>query len=75
LLAGREFVTVSGMSENIHWPAGEFTLEEAVRANAALPEAAIRKELADAIASKTLVQTKKGNHKIKGKFQAVAAVQ
>jgi hypothetical protein len=63
------------MSENIHWPAGEFTLEEAVRANSALPEATVRKKLADAIKSKAVVQTKKGNHKIKGKFQAVAAAQ
>lgn len=59
------------MNEIIHWPAGEFTIEEAVRANPALPETTVRQKLSDAIKAKAVVQTQKGNHKVKGKFQAV----
>ena len=59
------------MNEPIHWPADEFTLDEAVRSNPALPEAEVRKKLSAALAAKAIVQTQKGNHKIKGKFQVV----
>ena len=59
------------MNETIQWPPGEFTIEEAVRLNAALPQAAVRKKLSAALAAKAMVQMQKGNGKIKGKFQAV----
>lgn len=62
------------MSETIHWPDGEFTIEEAVSLNPAFPEATIRKKLSAGISAKTIIQTKKGNHKIKGKFQVVKPV-
>jgi hypothetical protein len=57
------------MNETINWPKGEFTIEELVSLNPAFPQAVIRKKLSDQIAAKAVVQTQKGNHKIKGKFQ------
>jgi hypothetical protein len=60
------------MSETIHWPAGEFTIQEAVKANPTLTEAAVREKLARAIAAKAMIQTQKGDRKVKGKFQVVA---
>lgn len=59
------------MTKTIQWPAGEFTLQNAVDLNANIPQAEIRKKLAEAIAAKTVVQTKKGNAKVKGTFQVV----
>jgi hypothetical protein len=59
------------MEATIHWPGGEFTLQAAVDFNAGVPEATVRKKLADAIAAKKIVQTKKGDGKIKGAFQVV----
>ena len=59
------------MTETIQWPHGEFTVQEAVNLNPALPQAAVRKKLSDAMAAKTIVQTQKGDGKIKGKFQVV----
>lgn len=57
------------MDTTIQWPRGEFTIQEAVDLNPALPQAAVRKKLADAMAAKAIVQTQKGNDKVKGKFQ------
>jgi hypothetical protein len=59
------------MSKTIQWPGGEFTIQAAVDLNSSIPQAEVRKKLADGIAAKTIVQTLKGNGKIKGKFQAV----
>ena len=59
------------MTETIQWPRGEFTVQEAVNLNPALPQAAVRKKLSDAMAAKAIVQTQKGDGKIKGKFQVV----
>ncbi|HEY2330143.1 MAG TPA: hypothetical protein VGI63_10070 [Verrucomicrobiae bacterium] len=59
------------MNEPINWPKGEFTIEEAVSLNPAFPQAAVRKKLSDAMTAKAIVQTQKGNQKIKGKFQVV----
>jgi hypothetical protein len=57
------------MNELINWPVGEFTIEEAVSLNPAFPQAVVRKKLSDGIAAKAIVQTQKGDRKIKGKFQ------
>jgi hypothetical protein len=59
------------MSESIHWPAGEVTIQDAVRANPKQPEAVVREKLAKAIAAKAIIQTAKGDRKIKGKFQVL----
>jgi hypothetical protein len=59
------------MTKTFQWPAGEFTLQAAVDLNAGIPQAEIRKKLAEEIAAKTIVQTQKGDGKIKGKFQVV----
>lgn len=59
------------MNETIQWPGGEFTIQAAVDLNPAIPQASIRKHLAEALAAKTIVQTKKGDGKIKGQFQLV----
>ena len=59
------------MSETINWPSGEFTMDEAVNLNPAFPKAVISKNFSSAMAAKTIVQTQKGNGKIKGKFQVV----
>ena len=57
------------MNETINWPRGEFTIEEAVSLNPAFPQATLRKKLSDAMAAKAIVQTQKGDGKIKGKFR------
>lgn len=57
------------MSETIQWPDGEFTIQEAVDLNPTLPQSTVRKKLSDAIAAKAVVQTQKGNEKVKGKFK------
>ncbi|HSY17084.1 MAG TPA: hypothetical protein VK815_02065 [Candidatus Acidoferrales bacterium] len=59
------------MSEAIQWPGGDFTLQQAADLNPSIPQAALRKQLADAIAAKTILQTKKGDGKIKGQFLVV----
>ncbi|HEV2695727.1 MAG TPA: hypothetical protein VG347_22760 [Verrucomicrobiae bacterium] len=59
------------MSETIQWPEGDFTLQQAVDSNSAVPQAVVRKKLADAMAAKAIIQTKKGDAKIKGQFQVV----
>ncbi len=59
------------MTNTIRWPDGEFTLQAAVELNTGFSQAEIRKKLADGIAAKKIVQTKKGNDKIKGTFQVV----
>ena len=59
------------MIKMIQWPGGEFTLQTAVDLNTGVPQGEIRKKLADGIAAKTIVQTQKGDGKIKGKFQVV----
>ena len=61
----------SDMEQTIHWPDGEFTLDAAVALNPALPQAVVRKKLSDAMAAKKIIQTRKGNGKIKGAFQRV----
>ena len=59
------------MTNTIQWPGGEFTLQAAVDVNTGVPQGEVRKKLADGIAAKTIVQTQKGDGKIKGKFQVV----
>ena len=59
------------MSDTIQWPRGEFTVQEAVNLNPTLPQAAVRKKLSDALAAKKIIQTQKGDGKIKGKFSVV----
>jgi hypothetical protein len=59
------------MSDTIQWPDGEFTIQAAVELNSAQPETLVRKKLAEATAAKKIVQTQKGDKKIKGKFQVV----
>lgn len=59
------------MEQTIQWPAGEFTIQEAIELNSALPQLTVREKLSQAIAAKAIVQTQKGNQKIKGKFQVV----
>ncbi len=61
------------MNETIQWPSGEFTIQAAVALNPALTEAVVRKQLSSALAAKTIVQTRKGDGKIQGAFQAVNA--
>jgi hypothetical protein len=61
------------MNEIINWPKGEFTIEELASLNPAFPQAVVRKKLSDAMTAKSVVQTQKGDRKIKGKFQAVTA--
>ena len=56
------------MTNSIRWPEGEFTLQAAVELNAGIPQAEVRKKLADGIAAKKIIQTQKGDGKIKGKF-------
>jgi len=59
------------MSDTIQWPRGEFTIQEAVDFNPTLSQATVRKKLSEAMAAKTIVQTQKGDGKIKGKFSVV----
>ena len=61
------------MEKTIQWPGGEFTVQEAIDFNPALPQLTVRKKLSDEIAAKSIVQTLKGDGKIKGKFQVVKA--
>ncbi len=61
------------MEPTIQWPPGEFTLPAAVALNPALPQAVVRKKLSAALAAKSIVQTRKGDGKIQGAFQAVKA--
>jgi hypothetical protein len=68
------FQSASDMSETINWPKSEFTIEEVVSLNPAFPQAAVRKKLSEAMAAKAIVQTQKGNGKIKGKFQLAKTV-
>jgi len=62
------------MNETIQWPNGEFTIQEAIDANRGVSEAVVRQKLSAAMAAKAIVQTQKGNQKVKGKFQVVKAV-
>ena len=59
------------MNETIQWPDGEFTIQEAVELNRGLPEAVVRQKLSALMQAKAIVQTQKGNQKVKGKFQVV----
>ena len=59
------------MEQSIQWPDGEFTLPAAVSLNPALPQAVVRQKLSAAIASKSIVQTRKGDGKIQGAFLMV----
>ena len=63
------------MNELIQWPSGEFTLPAAVALNRTVPEAVVRKQLSAALAAKKVVQTRKGDGKIPGTFQVVAAAE
>lgn len=65
------FQSLFYMNEPINWPRGEFTIEEAVSLNPAFPEQLVRKKLSEAMAAKAIVQTQKGDRRIKGKFQVV----
>ena len=62
------------MTKTIRWPGGDFTIQAAVDLNAGVPQAEVRKKLAEGIAAKTIVQTQKGDGKTKGKFQVVKPV-
>jgi hypothetical protein len=62
------------MANTIQWPDGEFTIQAAVDLNVDVPQAEVRKKLADGIAAKSIVQTQKGDGKIKGKFQLAKPV-
>jgi hypothetical protein len=46
-----------------------------VALNPKLPEAAVRKQLAAALAAKTIVQTRKGDRKVQGAFQVVKTAE
>ena len=59
------------MTETIQWPAGEFTLQTLVEQHRALAEKVVRQKLADAISAKAVVQTKKGDKKVKGQFKVI----
>ena len=59
------------MSEIVNWPRGEFTIEEAIGLNPAFPQTDLRKRLSEGITAKAIVQTQKGDRKIKGKFKVV----
>jgi adenosylcobinamide amidohydrolase len=65
------FHSAGQMNETIQWPSGEFTLPAAVALNRALSEATVRKQLATALAAKTMIQTRKGDGKTPGTFQVV----
>lgn len=62
------------MNLTINWPTGEFTLQDAIAQNPKVPQTQIREELAAGITRKAIVQTRKGNQKVKGAFQVVPAV-
>ncbi len=62
------------MNETIQWPAGDFTLPQAFALNSSKPQAAVRTQLAAELATKRMVQTKKGDGKIQGTFQVVKPV-
>ncbi len=57
------------MTKPIQWPDGDFTIQAAVDLNAGVSQAEVRKKLAADIAAKILIQTQKGNGKIKGLFR------
>ena len=59
------------MTDTIQWPDGEFTIQAAVDLNSTLTEAVVRKKLSAAMVAKAIVQTQKGDKKIKGKFKVV----
>ena len=59
------------MTDTFQWPTGEFTLQSLVEQNRALAEKVVRQKLADAIKAKAVVQTKKGDKKVKGQFKVV----
>jgi hypothetical protein len=61
------------MNDTIQWPGGEFTIQEAIDANRSVSEAVVRQKLSAGLAAKAILQTQKGNQKIKGKFQVVKA--
>ena len=62
------------MNETMNWPKGEFTIEELASLNPAFPQAVVRKKLSAAVNAKAIVQTQKGNQKVKGMFQVVKPV-
>jgi hypothetical protein len=70
-LARRDVPQWRIMTNTIRWPDGEWTLSAAVELNAGIPQTEVRQKLADGLAAKTIVQTQKGDGKIKGKFQVV----
>jgi hypothetical protein len=59
------------MTDTIQWPQGEFTLLTLVNQNRALAEKVVRQKLAEAITAKAVVQTKKGDKKVKGQFKVI----
>jgi hypothetical protein len=62
----------AAMSTTMNWPTGEFTLQELIQLNPQFAEAAIRQALANGRTAKKIVQTQKGDKKVKGKFKVVA---
>ena len=72
-LNGRNIPQWFFMNEAIQWPGGDFTIQQALELNPAIPQAVVRAKLADAIAAKSITRTKKGDGKTKGTFQVVAA--
>jgi hypothetical protein len=57
------------MNKPIHWPPGDFTIQAAIDLNSHVPQSEVRSKLSEGLADKTIVQTQKGNGKIKGKFR------
>ena len=59
------------MSNSMNWPVADFTIQELINLNPSFTETAVRKSLADGITAKKIVQTQKGDKKVKGKFKVI----
>ena len=59
------------MSISMNWPTADFTIQDLINLNPSFAEAAVRKSLADGVTAKKIVQTQKGDKKVKGKFKVV----
>ena len=59
------------MSNSMNWPVADFTIQELINLNPSFAEAAVRKSLSDGITAKKIVQTQKGDKKVKGKFKVI----
>ncbi len=61
----------AAMSNSMNWPVADFTIQELINLNPQFAEAAVRKSLSDGITAKKIVQTQKGDKKVKGKFKVI----